>query len=139
MLVVGLIAPWPFGRGIQISLLQFYFDFIVGIFSGLGLLMGSMFTAMNWQTLSMMIALIAYPVGLYFAYKSTRYRRPSIYQGAGTILAAILWMAAVFVTIPNFTEALGPYIAIIGGLILELAYFLHRPKRSSHYRRRRRR
>ena len=99
IMLFSVILPWPFGLT-SISLLEFYFGFILAIFSGLGLFLGGMFTATSWRMLAMMAALVAYPIGVYFAYEFIKMRRPSIYQGIGGILAGCLWIAAVFVVIP---------------------------------------
>ena len=134
IVLFSLILPWIE----SISLLEFYFSFIVAIFSGLGLFLGSVFTVSGWRDLAQIIALVAYPFGIWFAYKSIKTRNPSIYQGIAPILAGSLMITSLYTAIPTFTTALGPYIAIIGGLVLELAWFMsgmnkHHTKHHQHH------
>ena len=138
ILAFSSILPWPFGGGVELSLLSFYWGFIFSIFSGLGLFLGGAFNITNWQTLAQLIALIIWPVGIYIAYKAIRGHSPSIYQGIGG-LAGVLMIAAAFTRVPSFNLAEGAYVAIFGGVLLELACILsghNRHYKHTYHRRR---
>lgn len=59
------ILPWPWGGGVTLSLLSFYWGAIFAILSGLGIFGASAFTVSNWQSLAQLTALIAFPVGIF--------------------------------------------------------------------------
>jgi hypothetical protein len=135
ILLFSSIMPWPFGLGINISLLSFYWGVIFAILSGFGLFGSSAFTITTWVEFAQFAALIVYPVGVYFAYSAIKSRNPSIYQGLGGI-AGILMIASAFRSVPPFNSAEGAYVAILGGGILEIAYLISsmRGRQSSRFR-----
>lgn len=118
------ILPWPWGGGVTLSLLSFYWGVIFAILSGFGIFGASAFTVSNWQSFAQLAMLIVFPVGIYFTYKAIADHNPSIYQGLVGILPGVLSISASFTTIPPFNRAEGAYIAILGGIILELGYFM---------------
>lgn len=140
------ILPWPWGAGITLSLLSYYLNLwvimtqkliwaaIFFLFGGLGILGTGAFTITTWQSAAQLIGLIAFPVGIYITYKAISTRSPSVYQGLVGILPGVLLIAAVSTKLPSFVAAEGAYVAIAGGLILELAYFMSN-RRGRHYRR----
>ena len=133
IVLLSSILPWSWGGGVKLSMLSFYWGVIFAILSGLGLFGASAFTISNWAAFAQLIALIAYPIGIYFAYVSISRHSPSIYQGLSG-LSGVLMIVSVFTTIPSFNQTEGAYVAIIGGILLELAYFLSRTSRRYHRR-----
>jgi len=96
---------------------------IISVFNPFGqLLLGSGGAVTSLVQLSVLLSFILFPIGLLVALFCVWNRKPSIYQGGLIIAASIFWIYALAATKSHIF--IGPYVALLGGIILEASVLL---------------